>query len=299
MPHHSRPTHAKPSAVPQPSPGNPDGQPLNLPKLIVTDLDGTLLPESKTLTPYTQQVFAELQARGVRLGLATGKFLHLTAPYGEALGEDTALIALDGARVGHVRDNGHHVNGIRAERVLEVLERYQDAADNLFLDSGNDELVLRHRDEDFPHVIRHWATLLRAVDDARAHVVGASGIVALYGDKAVMRQIAHTAAGAYPDVKVHYFDTVLYGGGRVTFQPGGITKATGLGRLREQLGVAAQETMVFGDWYNDVPLFQAGCVNVAMDNAVPEVRALAHHVTDEDCEQDGVARFLSRHFLEN
>ncbi|MBI3992064.1 MAG: HAD-IIB family hydrolase [Candidatus Lambdaproteobacteria bacterium] len=299
MPQSSRLARATPRAAPRTSPGTADGPRLNLPRLIVSDLDGTLLPESKELTPYTQQVFAELQARGVRVGLATGKFLHLTAPYGEALGEHTALIALDGARVGHVRGNGHRVSGIRADRVLEVLERYQDAAHNLFLDSGNDELVLRHRDEDFPHVIRHWATQRRRVDDLRGHVVGASGIVALYGEQQVMREIAHTAAYDYPDVKVSYFDTMLYGGGRVTFQPGGVTKATGLGWLREQLGVAAEETMVFGDWYNDIPLFQAGCVNVAMDNAVPEVRALARHGTAEDCEHDGVARFLAGHFLDN
>lgn len=272
---------------------------MDLPRLIISDLDGTLLPESKELTAMTRGVLERIAGLGVVIGLATGKFLHLTRPYGEALGGDAPLIALDGARYGWTSGNGDHESrGIPREIAREVIGRYAAAATNLFLDDGRDELLMRFEHEHFPDLIRHWASNRREVDDAREHLVDDSGIIALYGDEEAMRQVYREAKAAFPQLHVSYFTSTLMEGGRVVFQPGGINKGTGVTALCREMGIATRECMVFGDWYNDVALFQAGCVNVAMANAMPEVKALAHHITADDCESDGVARFLSRAFLD-
>lgn len=277
----------------------PARHPLDLPRLIISDLDGTLLPESKDLTSLSRDVLGRIAEMGVVIGLATGKFLHLTRPYGEALGGDVPLIALDGARCGWTSGKvDHDSRGIPREVALEVLDRYAAAATNLFLDDGQDELLMRFEHDNFPFLIRHWASNRREVDDAREHVVDDSGIIALYGDEEEMRQISREAKATFSQLKVSYFTSTLMEGGRVVFQAGGVNKGTGVDGLCREMGIATRECMVFGDWYNDVALFQAGCVNVAMANAMPEVKALAHHITADDCESDGVARFLSRAFLD-
>ena len=73
---------------------------MKLPELIALDLDGTLLPESKQLTQRSRRILAELERRGTRVTLATGKFLHLACRYARQLGLNTSIIALDGARTG-------------------------------------------------------------------------------------------------------------------------------------------------------------------------------------------------------
>ena len=272
---------------------------MKLPRLIISDLDGTLLPESKEITATTLEVLGELRGRGVTIGLATGKFLHLTRPYGEALGPQAPLIALDGARTclnGH--ETTHHNRCIPLEMAAELLVRYADGATDLFLDNGHDELLMRFSSGDFPHLIRHWASRTRAVADAREHLESDSGIIALYGPEDEMRDVAVQATQDFPMLKVSFFASQLFGGGRVVFQPGGITKGTGILDLCAALDIEPGETMVFGDWYNDIAMFKAGCVNVAMINAVDEIKALAHHVTEEDSEADGVARFLRGAFLD-
>jgi hypothetical protein len=55
--------------------------------------------------------------------------------------------------------------------------------------------------------------------------------------------------------------------------------------------------MVFGDWHNDLHMFELGGVNVAMANAVEEVKAAAAIVLERTCEEDGVACFLEQQFL--
>lgn len=273
--------------------------PVKLPRLIISDLDGTLLPESKEITAATLEVLGELTSRGVIIGLATGKFLHLTRPYGEALGPRSPLIALDGARTClNGNEAAHHNRCIPLDVAAELLARYGDGATDMFLDNGHDELLMRFSSENFPHLIRHWASRTRAVRDAREHLEDDSGIIALYGPEDEMREVAAQARDDFPMLKVSFFASQLCGGGRVVFQPGGITKGTGILDLCADLDIDPSETMVFGDWYNDIGMFKAGCVNVAMANAVDEVKALAHHVTENDSEADGVARFLRGAFLD-
>jgi len=72
-------------------------------------------------------------------------------------------------------------------------------------------------------------------------------------------------------------------------------KDLGLLALAEKLGVAANEVLYFGDSLNDLPIFESFPYTVAMENARPEVKALAWHTTASNAE-DGVARFLSTWF---
>ncbi|MBK6536617.1 MAG: HAD hydrolase family protein [Ignavibacteria bacterium] len=50
--------------------------------------------------------------------------------------------------------------------------------------------------------------------------------------------------------------------------------------------------MVFGDWYNDRDLFQFGGTNIALENAVDDLKEMADYVSDLSNEDDGVGNFL-------
>ena len=71
------------------------------------------------------------------------------------------------------------------------------------------------------------------------------------------------------------------------------TKGTALLWLCERLGISPEDTVVFGDSTNDVPMLLAAGDGVAMANACPECLAAADHVT-ASCAESGVARYLER-----
>ena len=100
-----------------------NGLPRTLPRLIITDLDGTLLPESKELTEKTRGVLTRLAAHGVRIGIATGKFFHLTLRYADELGPETAVVALDGAR-NRYAEGETFAKGIGKETALALLKKW-------------------------------------------------------------------------------------------------------------------------------------------------------------------------------
>jgi len=72
------------------------------------------------------------------------------------------------------------------------------------------------------------------------------------------------------------------------------SKAAGMARVAEILGIGMEETMAFGDGGNDLSMLQAAGIGVAMGNAVPEVQAEADYVT-APADADGIAQAL-RHF---
>ncbi|HZP14204.1 MAG TPA: HAD family hydrolase [Nocardioides sp.] len=75
----------------------------------------------------------------------------------------------------------------------------------------------------------------------------------------------------------------------------GVTKASGLAYVCQELGVEAADVLAIGDGRNDVEMLQWAGRGVAMGNALPEAIAAADAVT-ETCEDDGVAVELRRWF---
>lgn len=71
-------------------------------------------------------------------------------------------------------------------------------------------------------------------------------------------------------------------------------KAAGITRLLEHYGIDKSETMAFGDGENDVDMFRAVGISVAMGNACAEAKEAADYVTD-DIDRDGIWNAL-KHF---
>ncbi len=238
-----------------------------------------------------------LAARGVRIALATGKFFHLTGEYAGALGPETAVIALDGARTRFSAANGAAC-GIPRDVARALLDDWDRPHLAMFADSGADEMLLRFNGREVDASIRAWARRIHHVDDARSHLVGDPALLAFYGhDPAELQELAAACERDHPRLRAGVFSTSSYGAARVVIQQREVTKGSAVTELCRHHGIAPQECIVFGDWHNDLPMFEAGCVNVAMCNAVPALRERAHHVTERDNESDGVAHFLERAFL--
>lgn len=269
---------------------------MNPPKLIALDLDGTLLPASKRLSERSRRVLAAMASQGTAITLATGKFLHLARRYSEELALRTPIIALDGARVGG-NGSGLVERCIARETVLDLLERFDDASWQAFADDGADEMLLRSTGEALAPLLEPWAERIRGVDDLRSHLVGNPAILTFYGPHAAMTEVAAEVRVTNPELRTFRFVVPSLGQTRLSFQPAGVSKGSGLRELLGEHDLHPSECMVFGDWHNDLHMFALGCHNVAMANAVPEVKAAADTVLEHSCEEDGVARFLEKTFL--
>jgi hypothetical protein len=84
---------------------------------------------------------------------------------------------------------------------------------------------------------------------------------------------------------------VIHSGGPkiIEIAAAGVSKATGLARLCDELKVDGSEVIAFGDMPNDLPMLRFAGRAIAVANAHPEVLAAAHEVTASN-DEDGVAR---------
>lgn len=76
----------------------------------------------------------------------------------------------------------------------------------------------------------------------------------------------------------------------------GVSKATGIQRMLERVGVPREDCIAIGDGTNDLPMIEFAGLGVAMGNAPEGVKAAADAVT-ESCENDGVAVMIEKYVL--
>jgi hydroxymethylpyrimidine pyrophosphatase-like HAD family hydrolase len=76
----------------------------------------------------------------------------------------------------------------------------------------------------------------------------------------------------------------------------GVSKARGLARVAQDLGVTSQETLAIGDGDNDIEMLQWAGLGIAMGNGMPAVKAIADWIAPP-AEEDGVAVALRRFVL--
>ncbi|HEY8473536.1 MAG TPA: HAD family hydrolase [Natronosporangium sp.] len=263
-----------------------------LPKLIATDLDGTLVRSDDTVSAYTLAVLERVRAAGIPVVGATGRGPRLLE-----------LTRRDLPVAGHlVFGNGGQVVDLSNGAPVTLLDRRLDgptvAALIADLEAAVGELsVMAEVREDSdaplwgdPDPTWPWPQLVVRVPRAEAF----AGPVF----KALVRCPALPVDGllqvAQQLIPPAVASVTQSGLGYVEICPPGIDKGTGLAVVANALGVDPKDVLVFGDMPNDIPMFSwAGWGRVAVRNAHPSVLALADQVTASN-DEDGVAVFLDR-----
>lgn len=264
------------------------------PRLVASDVDGTLLDPLERITDHTRAVVHRVVAAGVPFVLVTGRPPRWVTPIVEMLGHAGPTVCANGAvRYDPATDAVRDVVTLDppvlrdvARVVLAVLPGARLAVERPGATAADEEFLGE------PGYTHPWPggdseTTSRDV---------------LLGRPAV--KLLVRVAGMGSDAMAEALGAVLDGAVDVTFSTGhglvelsspGVTKATGLAAVAAELGVAAADVIAFGDMPNDVPMLRwAGC-GVAMANAHPAALAAADEVTGPNSE-DGLAMVLERWF---
>jgi len=71
-------------------------------------------------------------------------------------------------------------------------------------------------------------------------------------------------------------------------------KRKGVQVMLDAFGIAPEEVVYFGDDYDDAESMQFCGIGVAVDNAIPEVKAIADEIAGSN-DEDGVARWIEKY----
>ncbi|WP_439946940.1 Cof-type HAD-IIB family hydrolase [Streptomyces sp. BBFR109] len=279
------------TTVPGPQPADspvPDG-PADI-RLIVTDMDGTLLDDAKRIPEGLWSTLAELRRRGVLFSPASGRQYATLAKEFAGADEGMVFIAENGAYV--VRDgeelSSDPMDPAVARRLVRAArDLVADGTDAGAVVCGKRSAYVERGDEAFLAEVRKYYVEHRVVADA-TEIDDDVVKVALFDFGPAERS---TAPALEPFAATH--KVVVSGEHWVDVMNRTADKGAALRRLQRATGITPAQTLVFGDYLNDLEMLDAAEWSFAMANAHPEVVRRARHLAPSN-NDDGVLRTIAR-----
>ena len=266
-------------------------------KLLVLDVDGTLLNNAKEISKRTLSALLKVQHTGVRLVLASGRPTSGLTPLVKLLEMDNFggfIVSYNGGKIIKADDGEVLFERRINPELIPYLEK-KSRKNNFSIFTYHDDYLLTDNAGD-PH-IRREAELnnLRVVEEEDFSiaidfapckcVLVSDDEEALHGLENHWKRRLDGVLDVFPSEP--YFLEVV---------PCGVDKANTLGVLMERLGVTRDEVIAIGDGVADVTMLQQAGMGVAMGHAQDSVKICADYVTASN-EEDGVAQAVEKLIL--
>ncbi|MFC7731187.1 Cof-type HAD-IIB family hydrolase [Actinomadura keratinilytica] len=262
-----------------------------MPRLVATDLDGTIVRSDGTLSPRTVDALARVERAGALLVMVTGRPPRWMHPVAEAVGHRGVAICANGAVVYDLHTETVLRTRLIAPEVLaETVRRLRAAIPELrFAVEYPHGFVF-----EASYNLGSWdAEALggRAVDGEALVSRGGTKLLAFHPD-ADPDSLSVKAREAVGDLV-----TVTHssGSGLLEMSAHGVTKASALAELCAEYGIPSADVVAFGDMPNDLPMLTWAGTSYGVANAHPVVLAAVTHTTAGN-DDDGVAQVLERLF---
>ena len=264
-------------------------------KLIVLDLDDTLVLPDGTVSPENRHALLEAQRRGVRVALASGRptyAMHAVA--------ETLELARYGGYV--VSFNGGHILRCQDNRVVhwQCLTRRQ--VERLYhLSQEQGVYLLTYTDSQIitpascPYIeIESQITKMPLVEcaDFMSAVPERVTKAMMLDDPERLRQVEQSLR---PVVEGE-FSMAISKPFFLEFMHTGVDKGEAVRRLCQYMDIDISQSIAMGDSYNDLTMIKAAGLGVAMANAVQDIKDCAGHIS-ASCEDHGVAQAVHQFVL--
>jgi Cof subfamily protein (haloacid dehalogenase superfamily) len=265
--------------------------PVQPPRLVMCDLDGTLLDREGRMSDRTRAAIGRARQAGAMVVLATGRMLRSARPHAERLGLDTPLVCYQGAWI-HDPTTGedwlHEVMPEAGTRAAISWCREQGVAVNGYV---RDQLYIERVSAESELYCRIAGVEARVSDPLEACLTHpATKLVAIAEpgtiDRLMPIALERFGAELYVTRSIPEF---------LEFANPNISKGRALHELARRLDIPRQAIVAFGDGLNDLEMLREAGWGVAMGQAPLALREAADEVT-APVEADGVAAVLERLF---
>lgn len=261
-------------------------------KLCAIDLDDTLLGEDHSLSERNEQAIKRVVDLGVIVVIASGRMNEATLRFVKQIGLTTPTISYNGAMV----RNASTGETLLHDRIAS------DAASEVLAYANGFHLQLNYYLDDHFYSAEYtqWAKLYH--DRTQAPIeIKPDMYETLIGTSPTKLIIVDSPANtdALLPVFRDRFGTRLYvtksNDEYLEMMPPEANKGHALSIVAERYGITADQTIAFGDSYNDIPMLKWAGLGIAVSNAKPDVLKIAGKITVSNAD-DGVAVALDEIF---
>ncbi len=252
----------------------------------MTDMDGTLLNSKHEVSERFFQLFGAISTKGVKFAAASGRQYNSIVSKLKPISDQIYVIAENGglAKFRQREIVSTPLDLSTKNSVLDSLSKSQEI--HPVLCARSNAYVSGHS-SDFLRILKEYYTEFEVIDD-------------LYGfDQEVMKIAAYHFESSerhiYPLVSDHRKDLMVKISGRhwVDISHPDAHKGHALKIIQDELGIGPGQTMVFGDYNNDLEMLSLSEYSFAMANAHPNVAKAARYTTLSN-DQGGVEHILEK-----
>ena len=264
-------------------------------KVIISDLDGTLLNSDHRISDYTKEVFRELYNQNYLIIVATGRH-HLDAmPIIETLGFPIYLVTSNGARIHAPNKELIFATNMESEAVKSVLEMDIPAEFTTVLFKENVWQTNKHNDKllEFQTELNYVPELVNYKEVTDFDVIKIFFTHESHGKLIELREMI---LEKHPDIFSHAFSLPHC----LEFMDKSVDKSVAIARILEMENYQFHQSVSFGDGYNDERMLTSTAKGLLMGNAPDSLKnKLSHLEVILKNHEDGVANYLADKILNN
>ncbi|MCU9814677.1 Cof-type HAD-IIB family hydrolase [Paraclostridium sp. AKS73] len=258
-------------------------------KLIVTDMDGTLLNGEHEISRKNKEALKFAADKGVNVAIATGRIYESTIKYARELGIKTPIICCNGALIKESNGNIIYESQIEnyiCNNIIDVLEK-----NNIYYQCFTDDTI-------FTTYINEWLRKYQMQEDLNIKIIETENIKEQILGKNILKFLiiesnlellskVECELKTIEDIELtkSFFDNI-------EIMKKGVNKGSAVESLGKYLDIDKSEIITFGDNHNDLSMIKYAGMGVAMGNAEDIVKKNANFITCKNTE-DGVAKALS------
>lgn len=249
-------------------------------KLIATDMDGTLLNSKHEINPEFWEVWKKLKAKDITFVCASGRQYYNLVEKFKNIKEEIYFIAENGSFVVY-KDEVLYMNTLDREKTFKFIEiaRKIDGV-NIVL-CGKNSAYVESNDSKFIDEVKPYYEkfeVVNSLEDVEDDFL-----------KIALCDFKNSEKNSYKYFKEfeNEYKISVSGGVWLDISNSDANKGNAMRKLQELLGVTPKETLVFGDYLNDIELLESAYHSYAMENAHPKLKEIANNIAKSN-EENGV-----------
>ncbi|OXS77239.1 hydrolase Cof [Lysinibacillus sp. KCTC 33748] len=248
-------------------------------KILFFDVDGTLYNSEKILPASAKEALFEARRNGYELAIATGRAPFMIQTLLEELDINT-YVTFNGQYVVY-RGEVVYTNGVEKDELAEIIA---------FGEARNEPVVFLD-DKQMIASVENNAMVAESLNTLKYQYPNLDSTYYMQNDVYqtlifMEEKDEHLYREAFPNVQFvrwHRYSCDIL--------PNGGSKAVGIEKVLEKMGLTLNDAIAFGDGMNDIEMLQAVGTGVAMGNGHERVKAIATHIA-EHVDEDGLAKIM-------
>ncbi|MCL2383684.1 MAG: Cof-type HAD-IIB family hydrolase [Oscillospiraceae bacterium] len=263
-------------------------------KLIMADIDGTLLTSEHIVTEKTKEAISKAREKGILFGIATGRVLDEIGSSAAKWGVEhlcDVYVCAQGSQVRDKKTNREeHTYILSGQECMEIFNHFKDLDVNFHIFA--DRIAYSYKENDMSEWVEK-ATGFKPLPLEPESLFKSSQVKLIMTCKEEYMGAIEERAKSLKNEKYRGFrsDKRFY-----EYVPAQVSKSNGIREIVKMNGFELENVLAFGDADNDLEMIRDCGVGVCMENGFDTVKEVADYITDSN-DEGGIASFIEKYIL--